>query len=230
MFINADNSPGLLALMQLADSSLPTGGYAFSGGLESAARIGLLRDGDGLRRYFLNYLEQFAWGDLPYLNACWEFEAAEGLQETVEELDALLAVPETNRASATQGRGWLSILQTLYPESGIGALAAWFAESGMPTHFLICAGAGLRRAGWSCGQVRRLCYYLAARDQTSAAVRLGLIGPMEGQRLLAAGVAEGERILIDTEDLLPTDARRGSPLLDIAQGRHATLYTRLFQS
>jgi urease accessory protein len=226
----AESPPRLLELMQLADSALPTGGYAFSGGLEAAARLGLLRDADGLRRYFLDYLEQFASGELPCLNAAWTAPGGDALRHPVEELDALLAVPESNRASATQGRGWLSILRLLAPESGIDALAAWFAEQDLPTHFLACAGAGLRRAGWPLGQVRRLCYYLSARDQTSAAVRLGLIGPMDGQRLLAAGVAAGERILMETEGLMPADARRGSPLLDIAQARHATLYTRLFQS
>jgi urease accessory protein len=222
--------PRTFQLLQLADSALPTGGYAFSSGLESAARLGMLRDGDDLRRYFLHVLDQFAHAELPYLNACWSVDDNATLRELIEELDALLAIPTVNRAGTIQGRGWLSILQVLYPDAGIDALAAWLAELALPTHYLICIGAGLRRAGWPCVDVRRLGYYIAARDQTSAAVRLGLLGPVEGQRLLAEGLAAGERILLETETLLPADARRCSPLLDIAQARHAGLYTRLFQS
>lgn len=44
---------GYEALLLLADGRLPAGGYAHSGGLESAIRLGLVRDVDDLQRFLI---------------------------------------------------------------------------------------------------------------------------------------------------------------------------------
>lgn len=57
----------------------------------------------------------------------------------------------------------------------------------------------------------------------AAAVRLALVGGLEGQRLL-------RRVLVDAVDERGTDWATFSPLLDIAAMEHAFLEPRLFAS
>ena len=51
-------------LMHLADSALPAGGYAFSSGLESAYRLGLLSDEAALQEYIEGFLHGVATAEL----------------------------------------------------------------------------------------------------------------------------------------------------------------------
>jgi urease accessory protein UreF len=64
----------------------------------------------------------------------------------------------------------------------------------------------------------------------SAAVRLGIIGPYQGQKILAD--RSTRTLLLDTlsevRDLEVSSAGQTWPLLDIYQGRQEILYSRVF--
>ena len=62
----------LFDLLTLADSNFPTGGYAFSNGLEAAKQMGLLRSSDDLDAYLHTVIHATARGEIPFVNACFK--------------------------------------------------------------------------------------------------------------------------------------------------------------
>ena len=72
--------------------------------------------------------------------------------------------------------------------------------------------------------------YQFLRDQISAAVRLGQIGPLEAARLQKRHHKTAIRAMTSVAQVDYTCATRCAPQWDIAQGMHEYLYSRLFQS
>jgi urease accessory protein len=68
------------------------------------------------------------------------------------------------------------------------------------------------------------------RSVLAAAVRLNVVGPMEAQVLLHRMSPKAEMIMQACERLTPDDIAQTAPLLDLWQGTHDRLYSRLFQS
>jgi urease accessory protein len=78
--------------------------------------------------------------------------------------------------------------------------------------------------------IRELIAYTTLRSATSAAIRLGVIGPLRAQRLLLAAAPTTARALAETAALRGADACSVAPLVELAQATHDRLYARLFQS
>ena len=216
-------------LMHLADSALPAGGYAFSAGLESAYRQGLLNGEAGLEQYLAAALDGVATGDMPFVVA--GFHAGDDeLEEAVGHYGASLSAPAVRRASLVLGRNWLRLLEGLYPGRALGAVGRFFRSRDLPVHFAPTFGRGLAALGWDGDAVRHLFLFQNVRDQLSAAVRLGAVGPMAGNRLQMKLYGRCRALLAANRERHWRQACRGAPLVDLAQLQHDRLYTRLFQS
>lgn len=211
---------------QLADSSLPTGGFAHSGGLEAALQLGLARAGD-LDGFLREALWQGGSASLPWVAAAHRSPA--DVAELDRACDASLPQHVANRASRVQGRSFLRAVAEARPAE-LRALADAANEGRWPCHLAPVFGAALARLGAGREEARRLFLFQSARGIVQAAVRLGAAGPFEAQRLLAAAGEEAERVLRATNDRGPEDVAATSPLVDLAQGRQEHLYSRLFQS
>ncbi|MDA1043595.1 MAG: hypothetical protein O3C57_00065 [Verrucomicrobia bacterium] len=219
-------------LMHIADSALPVGGFAFSNGLESAAKFGIIRSRPALDAYLRDYSQQLMELELPFLAAI--HREAQGqtpaLAHLIVEWTATFSSEAMQRGSLRQGNGMLNWLERVHPELGMQALAAWFKAEPLRAHYLPVFAIGMARLGLPRKRTERLFLFMALRDQTSAAVRLGLLGPMDAQcllhRLLAA--AQESHALSTLRDY--THAVRSCPLIEWAQGSHDQLYSRLFQS
>jgi urease accessory protein len=61
-------------------------------------------------------------------------------------------------------------------------------------------------------------------------VRLGIVGPLETQRLLDGVGATAERVLAATVGRSVEEAAAASPLLELLQSQQDRLYSRLFRS
>ena len=72
--------------------------------------------------------------------------------------------------------------------------------------------------------------HLALRDQLSAAIRLGFIGPMAGHLLQHDFYGIFESLLVSADIRPYTEATRCTLLLDVAQIFHDDIYSRLFQN
>ena len=75
-----------------------------------------------------------------------------------------------------------------------------------------------------------LWLYLFTRTIYSSAVRLNIIGPYEAQKMLLMSRKAIETILKQTKEIGLEDCCQTNPLLDVCQGMHDRLYSRLFNS
>lgn len=221
-----------LKLLQITDSSFPLGGYAFSSGLESMAKSGLIRDLPALRRYLGNVLDQVMSAEVPFVSSAFKsFKAKDNAYpEVFRYFDAFQTVPTVRKASLTQGRSLMKTVRSAYPAYPFGEVHTLLMESQLVLHFAPTYGVVAAVLDMSYENVLLGYCYMSMRDQIYAAVRLGLLGPNEAQRLLGEQVDECGRVVSSTPELTYHQAYKSCSVLEIAQAHHEHLYTRLFQS
>lgn len=212
---------------QLVDSALPTGGFAHSGALEAMAQLGLVAGGAGVRRMMAEALWQAGYGVLPFVRAAHESPNALG------ELDALCDVftasHVANRASRAQGRALLDTGARIFPDE-LGALREQARRERLALHLGPAAGVALRALELDGETSQAVLLHWTLRGVASAAVRLGLIGPFEAQRLQAGAEETLTAVLTRCGALGLDDAAQTAPLVEAAGMGHDALYSRLFQS
>ena len=223
----------LARLLHLADSALPTGAFAYSAGLESSHAFGLVRTPRQLREHLYAFLQQVVSLEFPFLNSCYQLPTSElgaELHELAADYDAQLLVPALHRASQAQARNWLRLLDSFYPAAGLPEITCWFDQQALPLHFVPVFALALRRVGVALAEARTLLLHMALRDQLSAAIRLGLLGPMEGHQLQHDFYSIFEELLAAPSDVPYWEAKRSAFLLEVAQLQHEGVYSKLFQN
>ena len=215
-----------LRLWQLADSAFPTGGFAHSWGLEAAWQSGEVPDLRALRQFVLDALEQCGHGVLPLLNAAHRDAARFRELDGIAEL--FLTNPVANRASRAQGRAFSATCARVWPSPAVSVLDAAVRQGS--GHAGPVMGAMLNALGVSVGDARRLCLYGTARGVLAAAVRLGIVGSYDAQRLQHEVTPEMLAVSDRSAGLDEGDLAQTAPLLDLLQAAHDRLYSRLFQS
>ena len=204
---------------QLADSAFPTGGFAHSSGLEAAWQHDEVRNREDFRGWMTASLHQLVRGSLPWINAAHEQPG--NLDQLDRLCDAFLSNHVANRASRLQGRALLTAgLRLFKPEITMPPLA----------HFAPAFGALTAALKFSLVDAIRLFVFLHLRGVIAAAVRLNIVGPMEGQSLQFQFAETAEGIVQQGQGLTLADLAQTAPLLDLWQGAQDRLYSRLFQS
>jgi urease accessory protein len=211
---------------QLIDSAFPTGAFAHSWGLEAAWHQGEVADAEALGRYVEWVVEGTAWTVVPLVNAA--YASLERVPELDELAHAFLTNEVANRASRQQGRTLLATAVRVWPPAERDRLTRQAA--GPHRHLGPTTGAVLRIIGVPLPTARQLVLYGAARGVLSAAVRLGILGSYEAQRLQLASAPWLETQCRRCADLGEDDLAQIAPLPDLFQATHDRLYSRLFQS
>ncbi len=212
-------------LLQLADGTFPSGGFAHSAGLEAATVLGGLgASSDGPARFLDASLRQVGRAALPFVRAA-SIEPGR-LVELDEAFDATLSLAGPNRSSRTQGRALASAASRIW--EGLVPIAEHTRRG--PGHHAPVFGAIFGSLG--VGPEDALAAYLhgAARGILSAAVRLGLLGPLEAQRLHAERAPLLDTLLDSARQLEPGHAAQTAPLLELYAALHDRLDGRMFQS
>ncbi len=221
-----------MGLFQITDSAFPLGGFAFSYGLESMAKLGLIRDVAEFKKYLSNVLAQISSSEMPFLNSAYNSAAEryEALIPVFEGIDAFMTVPCIRKGSITQGRSLLQIVKAIYPDHDFDQFIQWLRQHELPTHFAPVFGFAFRKIGFSHAEALSAYAYIALRDQTSAAIRLGLLGPHEAQAILRETLGCVDKTIDRVTDLSYDQAFKVAVALEIAQAHHPNLYSRLFQN
>jgi urease accessory protein len=214
--------------LQLADATFPTGGFAHSGGLEAALKAGALEGTGAMARFLDEALWQAGHLTLPYVAAAHaEPRAFVALDEAHE---AALRSPVANRASRSQGRAHLDACLRAFGGQALRDLREAAREAGSPRHLAPVLGATLGLLGVAHGDTLQLHLHATARGVVSAAVRLGVVGPGEGQRLQAASAVTQRAVIAECSGLTPAGQCQTAPLLELLGAGHDRLYSRLFTS
>ncbi len=223
-------APGssLWRILQIADSGFPAGGFAHSAGLEAAANLGHVATADALERFLVAHLWNVGHASMPFVGAAHDRPA--GVGELCGWIDATLTNHVANRASRTQARAFLATCAEVFAEAEIGALAERVRRRECTAHLAPVFGAVLRALGVGRDETLALHLQLALRGLTSAAVRLGIVGPLEAQRLQVRHRATLDAVLARCSAIEPDDAASVAPLHDVFGAKHDRLYSRLFQS
>lgn len=218
-------------VLALSDSGFPSGGFAHSGGLEAAAALGAVSTPSDVATFLDDIVDQAATFSAPLVLAGHASSGngeGPGLSALDARADVRLVSRVANRASRTQGRTFFATALASF-EDDLRALAP--AVESLPCkHHAPLFGAILAALGLDRITTARLYLFGQARGTTSAAVRLGLVGPHEAQVLLDALGPRLERG-VETALATPLDrAASSSPLLELRAELHDTLYARLFLS
>lgn len=211
---------------QLADSAFPTGAFAHSFGLEAAHQHGEVPDVAALREFLKGSLLQAGYGVMPLVNAT--YRSPDRFAEFDRLADVFLTNPVANRASRVQGRTLVATCARVWPDDAIVAFER--TARARCAHVGPVAGVALRHVGAPLFVVQRLVLFLAARGVLSAAVRLGIAGSYEAQRLQAECAPDLDRVLARCAQFDESDLAQPAPLIDLFQAGHDRLYSRLFQS
>ncbi len=226
-----DGAMDLATLMTLFSPAFPTGGFAYSHGLEAAVREGRVADAGAVRGWVEVLLARGSgWNDL-VLMAQAHRAAADGDKEALAGLaelaTALSGSAERRRETLTLGAAFLAAARPWIRAEGAGwPLSGEGAEMPLP----VVAGAVACHAGLPlAGSLVAYAHNLSA-SLVSAAVRLVPLGQSEWVTVLRdlspAVVANARRAAGSALDELGSAAL----VSDIAAMRHETLSTRLFRS
>ncbi len=227
------DTSSLLKGLRFVDSFFPSGGYAFSSGLEAAVQGGGVRNAEELSRYVVELLTT-GIGEREAVASGLAHDAfVSGILDlalkTDRELDAMKLGRESRTASRQMGRQVIRLAATQQARQPLieDFLAAVEAER-TPGHLAVTVGLTLAAAGWSKEDTIAAFLYQAATGFVAAAMKLMPLGQREGQRLLEGWLEVIERVSHKAAHARALQS--WSPVQDIYAMRHSRLESRLFRS
>lgn len=211
----------LLRISAWMSPVFPTGGFAWSAGLEKAVEAGLVRDADGLEAWLAALLRHGgARNDAVFFAKAWRGAEDRAAIADLSELCLALA-PSAERHAETLALG----------SAFLAAARHWFSDQdALPpteTPWPVATGAVCRLGGASLQPA--LCLFLQSfvSNQLQAAIRLSVTG----QQGAAAILARLEPAIVETAaEAAGGEIGSFASLADIASMRHETQTVRLFLS
>ncbi|MDC8450641.1 MAG: hypothetical protein LV473_20125 [Nitrospira sp.] len=227
------NTPALLEGLRFVDTFFPSGGYAFSSGLEAAIQGGAVKTSD----QFARYIEDLLRGGMSRREALATKLAnragSEGLlNDAVQidrELDATKLGRESRLASRQMGRQVIRVAaDQIRAKPVLSEYRDEVDAERVPGHLAVTFGLTMGTCDWSPEETAAAFLYQTAVGFVSAAMRLSPIGQHEGQRILGEWLPLIERISREVD--LNKTMSSWSPIQDIYAMRHGSLEWRLFRS
>ncbi|MBX3303444.1 MAG: hypothetical protein KF693_14615 [Nitrospira sp.] len=223
----------LLEGLRFTDTFFPSGGYAFSSGLEAAVQGGAVKGADQLVRYVEDLLRGgMSRREVLAAKVANRAGSAEDLPAALEidrALDSTKLSRESRLASRQMGRQVIKVAADQFRRKTVlrGYLDAVESDR-TPSHLAVCFGLTLGSCGWTEEQTAAAFLYQTAVGFVSASMRLCPIGHREGQQVLGEWLPLIDRI--SREVTVGTPLSSWSPIQDIYAMRHSGLKWRLFRS
>jgi urease accessory protein len=211
-------------LWQLADSAFPAGSFGHSGGLEAAWQLGEIPNRASFENYLLASLQQLSRAALPFVLAA--HREPDRFDEFDQHCDVFLSNHIANRGSRQLGKSFLVASEQSFPSPALTLLR----NNSAVGHFAPVFGNVARLLEIDSESAARLFTFVQLRGFIASAIRLGIIGPLEGQRLQFKLSPAAEEVARTSTRFTLEDIAHTAPLLDLWQGAHDRLYSRLFQT
>jgi urease accessory protein len=218
----------LLTALQHADSFFPSGGTAFSWGLEPLYNDRQIRSGEEVERFVAGQLRhRWACCERPFLVAAHRAAPdLDALAALDRDLDAMTLPREMREGSARAGGALLAVHGRL-GTSGVRAYRQRVRSGQAPGHLPVVQGLVFAALGLDARTASAISAHMLSVNVVGAALRLSLISHVEAQRILTATrplVAD----LLRASVVEVAEAGVFSPLTDAAAMRHETQTARLF--
>ncbi|MEO0497078.1 MAG: urease accessory UreF family protein [Pseudomonadota bacterium] len=222
----------MVRVMAWLSPAFPTGGFAYSAGLETAAHEGLVDGEDTLLHWVSCQLTQGTLLlDAKLVSLSHRAQTSEVLTELQSLARALAGSEPRWRETLAQGDAFLAGIgerREFADMDAKGTLKLSSHQSGCP--LAVAIGAATAHGGVARSIAIIAFLQSAVGQQLSAAIRLNLMGQSGAARLLdrleASIVGTMESALNCTID----DLTSATPIADILAARHSTLDGRLFLS
>ena len=225
-----DGAAADLAALQFGDSFFPSGAVSFSMGLETLHADGIVTDAAGLDAFLTDQVaDRWASAERAFLaaahRACPDWPA-------VAEIDALqeaMTLPRELREGSRKGGAALLGVHAGMETEGAQAYRARLRAGDAHGHLAVVQGVVLRGSGLALARAEAVSLHGLCAALLGAALRLGLIGHLDGQiilrRLRPRMAALLARPAPDVHE-----ARAYAPLADVAAARHEAAAVRLFSN
>lgn len=226
-----ETDPAMGTVLQLCDSSFPSGAFTCSWGLEGLVAAGDVHDRTTLEELVVDQLRhRWATFDRVVVHL-----VAAALDEPDGWLDAVVGIdlsveamslpPVQRRASRAAGRTFLA--------SAASVVGGELAErrrsleaAGAPMHLAVTHPLVLLTVGAPLGVVEVASGLQLAQQLASAALRLGIVGHLGAQAVITRARHELDALLMDAPDAVPSQF---VPCAEMAMYRHPRLPTRMFR-
>lgn len=228
--MSPSTSSGLLLALQHADSQFPSGGFAFSQGLEAASQLV-----DKLGAFsFAGFLEaqiRHRWAEADRV-ALVRAHRCGGDLDAIARLDAEVeasTLAEGLRAGSRRNGMALLTTHARIGTPGADAYRAMIRDGAALGHLPVVQGMLWQSLGLDEKTAIAISGYQTAASLATAAIRLGLIGAIEAQRHVADMLS-----IIETAGAMPIGEdeplRSFVPLAEIAVALHGASGQRLFSN
>lgn len=233
-----ENPLGLMRSLQHSDSFFPSGATAFSWGLESLNRDQIIGDAKSLAQYVeTQLLHRWVSFDQGIIAAAWQVSnslndySGADLSQLIaidDFADAMTLSESTRVGSRKLGQTLTTVHVKLETKSAIQLQLYLRAHTGIQSlHLAVAQGYLWAALGVSEIEARAISAHTLCTSTTSAALRLGLIGHIDAQRIMM----QLQPLIVEAlNTTAPSLAALASSTLaaDIANLRHASLDARMF--
>lgn len=222
----------LLNGLRFVDSFFPSGGYAFSSGLEAAVQGGAVRNAEDVRCYVTDLLRNgLGRREAVAVGTAQRAGTAGVLQPALDadrELETMKTGRESRLASRQMGRHLMRVAGGPDSSPVLQEFLGWVEERKTPGHLPVSLGLTLGAWRWTKEDAIAAYLYQTSTGLVSAALKLLPIGQQQGQWLLESWLP----LIADLSREAASRAEMSAwvPIQEIYAMRHASLTTRLFRS
>ncbi|MDE1907432.1 MAG: hypothetical protein KGH75_13390 [Rhodospirillales bacterium] len=219
----------LLRALQFADGQFPSGGFAFSWGVESLMADGHLTRADWPA--FLAGQMEHRWSPHDRPLVAYAFQAAQDSSALIalDQLTNALAIITAAREGSLRAGAALLATHARLGTAGAASYRALVASGEAHGHLPVVTGLVLAGAGLDLPTTLAVSAHTTAQALGTAAVRLGLIGALDAQTALQ-NIQPRIAALIAAPLPPLDDIGSFTPLTDIAMMRHPFQAQQLFSN